>query len=337
MRTQTRRSTVIGIEQLEDRVVPAACFAVGTSGGTVGTVTMYNPDRTVQFTAAPFGAGFTGGVKVAVADVTGDGVADVVAAADGDGTTPARVAVVDGATFTVSTPAFLPSVYAGPVSVAVGDADKDGVADVALGTSEGGPHARVYRGKDFAKLADFTAAGTSGYTGRTEVSLGDVTGDGHADLVLTAGFGNVTKVLGFSGATVAAGTTPSAAFTPFTLAGDYGGGVYLSTGDLNGDGYADLAFGTSAGSARAKVYSGKEVVSGTLATLASFTPAGASTTDGVRVAVRDVNGDGRADLLTSSGGRVTAVSGTKLSLSLRPTTLFSFDPDPNATTGFSVG
>jgi hypothetical protein len=55
------------------------------------------------------------------------------------------------------------------------------------------------------------------------------------------------------------------------------------------------------------------------------------------VAVRDVNGDGRVDLLTSSGELVHAYSGTRLGLSLRPPVLFSFDPEPNGQGGVSVG
>jgi hypothetical protein len=40
----------------------------------------------------------------------------------------------------------MPSIYDGRVSVSVGDVTKDGLADVALGTEEGGPLARVYHG-----------------------------------------------------------------------------------------------------------------------------------------------------------------------------------------------
>lgn len=314
-------------------------FAVGTSGGTVGKVTMYNPDRSVRFTATPFGTSYTGAVKVAEGDVTGDGVADVVAVADGNGQAPTRVAVINGATLSVSTPMLLPSVYAGRVSVSVGDVNKDGVGDIALGTEEGGARVRVFRGGDLAKLADFLVPGGSGFAGGTEVSLADVTGDGAADLNVSARYGNVTKVFGYSGTSLAPGQTPTAAFAQFALYGTSGAGVNLAAGDLNGDGYADLVFGSYGGQAASvKVYSGKSLSqSNSLYTLASFTPTGANTNTGVKVAVRDVNGDGRADLLTSSGELVNAYSGTRLSLSLRPPMLFSFDADPNVQGGVSIG
>src|SRR5204863_2205202 len=71
-------------------------FAVGTDGGRAARVTMYNPDGTVRFTALPFGAAYTGGVRVAVGDVTGDGAPDVVLGTGGGA--PAQVRVDDEAT-----------------------------------------------------------------------------------------------------------------------------------------------------------------------------------------------------------------------------------------------
>ena len=49
----------------------------------MATVTLYNPDGTVRFTTRPFGNAYTQGVRVAVGDVTGDGVADVVVGTNG--------------------------------------------------------------------------------------------------------------------------------------------------------------------------------------------------------------------------------------------------------------
>lgn len=104
---------------------------------------------------------------------------------------------------------------------------------------------------------------------------------------------------------------------------------------LGANGAIELSFGTWAGATPGvRVYSGKALAtSSTLNMLASFTPAGAIATNGVSVVVRDINGDGQADLLTSSGEQVTAFSGSQLSLSLRPPTLFAFDPFPSVNGG----
>ena len=115
---------------------------------------MYNPNGTVRFTRQPFGSTYTAGVKVATGDVTGDGVPDVVVGSTGGITGRARV--IDGATGAMRPGSvFSSTTYTGLVEVAVGDVTGDGVADIAVGTNEGGPRVRVYRGGDFVKLVDF--------------------------------------------------------------------------------------------------------------------------------------------------------------------------------------
>ena len=72
--------------------------------------------------------------------------------------------------------------------------------------------------------------------------------------------------------------------------------------------------------------------------LADFAPAGASSTLGVRVTVRDVNGDGKADILTSSGELVTAFAGGSLPpAGTRPPVLRAYDPYPEYGGGVWVG
>jgi hypothetical protein len=315
-------------------------FAVGTNGGTVGTVTLYNADRSVKFTATPFGSAYIGAVRVATGDVTGDGIVDVVAVSDGGLVSASKAVVINGATgAVVSTPALVPSTYTGMLSVAVADVTGDGKADIALGSNEGGPQVRVYRGGDYAKLADFKAAGSTNFLARTQVALGDVTGDGKADLVVSARYSNGTRVYGYSGSSLAPNTTRVAAFKNFTLTGALGGGAYLAIGDLNGDRYADLIVGSYAGAGtRVTAYSGQALVtSNTRTQIASFLPGEASSTTGVRVAVRDVNGDGKLDLVTSSGEKVTAYNGASLPASGRPPVLFVFDPNTNVNGGVWVG
>lgn len=314
-------------------------FAVGTNGGTTATVTLYNADRSVRYTRTPFGSMYTGEVRVAVGDVTGDGVADAVAVTAGSGGTPARVAIINGANGNVSTPALVPPTYMGQLSVTVGDVDADGTADIALGSNEGGSRARVYRGGTLSMLSDVLVPAGANFVGRTAVALGDMTADGKADLVITARYVKGTRVDGFKGASLVPGRTPVAAFQTFVIPDAFGMGVNLAIGDVNGDGYGDLIVGTFDGSVpMLKVFGGKALFTkNTLNQVALFSPSNMTSGIGMRVAVRDINGDGKLDIVTSFGEQVVAYDGMNLPMSGLPPVLFSFDPDLNVTGGVWVG
>ena len=110
-----------------------------------------------------FEATFTGGVRTAAADITGDGVPDLTVAA-GPGGGP-RVARFDGQSLRANRPTrlggdvfvFDPALRSG-ATVAAGDLDGDGVADTAYGSGPGGsPRVQVVSGRTNAPLADFFA------------------------------------------------------------------------------------------------------------------------------------------------------------------------------------
>ena len=125
---------------------PAESRLVATGAGAGGgpRVDVFNPDGSTKFSFFAYDVSFTGGVRVAVGDVTGDGVADIVVAA-GPGGGP-HVKVYDGTTGAeaFSFFAFEPTV-AGGLSVAVGDLDGDGVPSIVIGAGPGGgPRVTVF-------------------------------------------------------------------------------------------------------------------------------------------------------------------------------------------------
>jgi hypothetical protein len=316
-------------------------FGVASKSGGVAQVTMYNPDRTVRFTTTPFGPNHRRPVRIATGDVTGDGVPDVVAVTPGVAARriPARVAVIDGTNGSIlSTPTLTLGKYAGQVSVAVGDLTGDGVAEIALGTNRGGPHVRVVRGDDFVPLVGFRAGAASGFKGRTQVSIGEMTGDNNADLVVSAQYGAGARVYGYRGESLAPGTARSKAFATFTLGGGYVKGLLLTVGDVTGDDRADLVLGSVSRAPSVAVFSGQDLVqSNTRTRVASFAPP-SGLRAGVQVAVQDIDGDGVGDVLTNSGDLVSAFKGSATMPTVGPPTmLFSFDPNPLVVGGVWIG
>jgi len=126
------------------------------------------------------------GTTVAAGDLTGDGVPDTVVGAGAGG--PPVVKVIDGKTGQ-PVKAFMAFEvgFQGGVTVAVGDVNGDGVADIVVGAGPGGgPHVKVFDGKSGALIASWTAFDAS-FKGGVRVAAGDVNGDGKADITVTAG------------------------------------------------------------------------------------------------------------------------------------------------------
>lgn len=266
---------------------PPAGLAVGGSGQLTGL-----SDTLAQLLGArPFGAGFTGDVRVARADVTGDGIPDYITAA-GPGGGP-RVLVFDGATGAIVRDFYaFPTQFTGGVFVAAGDVDKDGFADIICGAGGGGgTNVRVFSGKTGELLSSFYVYDPQ-YIGGVTVAAGDVNGDGYADIVTGTTVGGGPNVRVYD---VHNGNVLIRSF--FAYDPTFTGGVYVAVGDVNGDGFGDIITGTGPGGApNVRVFDGQ-----TNALRNSFYAADSGFTGGIRVGAQDLDNDGKADLLFGTG------------------------------------
>ncbi len=235
-------------------------------------------------------------VRIALGDVNGDGTKDIITVPGPGAGVTSRVLVMSGVDPSQTLRDFqaFPGFFGG-VFLAAGDITGDGIADIIAGSGAGGvATVRIFDGTNQNLLAQVFPFG--GFLGGVHVASGDINGDGRADLIVAAGAGGGSRVRVYSGMTVIGNPTDASVISDFFAYDGFFGGVFVASGDVNGDGKDEIITGPGEGGGpHVKVFNqAGAMLSQLFAYAVNFT-------GGVRVAAVDANGDGFADIITGAG------------------------------------
>ena len=354
-----------------------ADLLVGAQGHATaaGQVTLYHGsaaglDATLTWSASGAKPGDRLGSAVGTAgDVNGDGFSDLAAGAwacdDPANINAGRVYVYHGAAAGLGTTLAWSAEgedlnhWFGRSAGTAGDLNGDGYADLVVGeqgydSDRGRVH--VYYGSagglgDINREADWTALGeaTSDRFGASVATAGDVDSDGYGDLVVGAYGHDDSRGKAYVYYGSAGGLGDSNREADWTVRGeatdDRFGWSLAPVGDVNGDGYGDLAVGAyryDTYRGKAYVYHGSPAGPGAAP---AWTALGENTLTGFGLSVAtagDVNGDGYADLVVGADGydnfrgKAYVYHGSRAGLGSAPTWTTAGE-GINDSFGYSVG
>jgi hypothetical protein len=266
---------------------------------------------------------------IAVGDIDANGLPDILGVVSTDfGGTPTQGYV--SSRLQSSAGAFvMPTrfgVGTGPANLVVADVNGDGRPDLVVANAD--DQTVTVRLADPAKPGFFLPAVTLATPGRTplDVAVGDLNGDGRADIVVAAsGANNLIVFL----QQMPVDPSPTVYFMPATFLSVGGDPQSVTVADLDGDGSLDIAAATSANTVSVLR---QLIFSPTFAAQSSVDyPTGVQP---IAIKAVDLNGDGKLDLLTANYGSSISPGTQGLSVLMQGTTAGTFLAPVNYTTDY---
>ena len=219
-------------------------IGVDYGGGSVVQINYTNGTNLSFFAYSP---SYTGGVRVALGDINGDGVDELITGTGVGGGPHIKVFNLQGgqpvevASFFAFEPTFM-----GGVNISTGDINGDGLADIIIGAGAGGgPRVKVFNGaanyfvNATTPLMDFFVYDPA-FTGGVTVAAGNRDGYKGDEVITGAGFGGGPNIRSFNqfGQMVDNFFAFSSAITS---------GIYVAAGYVDADAIADIIAGTGFG------------------------------------------------------------------------------------------
>jgi hypothetical protein len=317
----------------------AMVAATDAEAGVTTTVAVYRTDGSIQMTITPFGPSYSGGARVARADVTGDGIPDIIVGSGGE--IQARVRVWNGASNQLIFDIAPFENFTGGVVLAAGDLNGDKISDIIIGPDNtGGPRVQIWAGGRLQKMMnDFYGIPYPEFRGGIRLAAADVNKDGVDDLFVAPGIGGGPRITLFDGKNLNTAQPTLIVGDFFAFDSSLRTGMYLAAGDVNGDGYADLIAGMGdGGPPEVKIFSGMDLTWHRQSVLADFYASNAAETEGAKVGITKIDSDGKADLLVGTqGGRMSVINGATISSSANPALSMSFAAFSGLNAGLYVG
>jgi uncharacterized repeat protein (TIGR01451 family) len=300
-----------------DTLVVAASLRAGVvictdDGCSPAWVRVLDADGNLISEFQPYG-NILGGLRVTAADVTGDGVEEIIVAPGLGVRKPVRVLTATGA----PVPGFADfypygTTWRNGIELAAADVNNDGREDIITGMSLGVGTIKVYRSNGKLTLFRSFRGAPAGYAGGVRIAAADFgtyhngvlvspTLDGKAEVVVGTNAGITAQVRIFD----VQPTAPALARTIIPFGKAFTGGVTLSTGNYDGDPahVPDILVGAGIGGRSVvKVFNaqtGGLLPNGTVTAFSSFAKANAV----VNVAPLDADFDGTVDSLYGVQGR----------------------------------
>lgn len=172
--------------------------AQATGPGEIPRVIVQNADGSIRYTLSPFEDTFTGGVRVAVADVTGDKQDDIIVVA-GSGGAPV-LKVYDGATGNLIVNQFIfEDSFRGGLNIKVADFFGLGYSQILIGAGTGGgPRVTLFDASRNLVLLNFFSHDAN-QRGGVSVDAGTLLGSSAVYIVVGPGPGGPPEVAVFDG------------------------------------------------------------------------------------------------------------------------------------------